>query len=124
MFSHDIKNRLNVVLGYVELLRAGGKEELDSADGVRALDAIQSSAHDAVTLAVNYLHAEDSDGGELRLHKTSASLAQIVERVMKDGASRARLKRIDLQADLDSRLAPMNLDVALMARALTNLVDT
>jgi signal transduction histidine kinase len=123
MFSHDIKNRLNVVLGYVDLLRGYGQEEVDSQEGLQALDAIESSAHDALSLAVNFLHVEDSDGGELRIHKTPASLTEIVRQVMKDEASRARLKRIDLQVDLDSGFASMNLDVGMITRALTNLVD-
>ena len=123
MFSHDIKNRLNVVLGYVDLLREYGTEPGDSEDSLQALDSIESSAHDALSLTVNFLHAQDSEGGEIRIHKTPASLTEIVTRVIKGETSRARLKRIDLQVDLDSGFAPMDLDVGMIARALTNLVD-
>ena len=123
MFTHDIKNRLNVVLGYVDMLRGSGGGEVDSKDGLQSLDAIEASAHDALSLAVNFLHAEDSDGGEVRIHKTPASLTEIVTEVMKRESSRARLKRIDLRADLDCGLAPIDLDVGMIARALTNLVD-
>lgn len=123
MFSHDIKNRLNVVLGYVDLLREYGTEQDRGEARLQALDAIESSAYDALSLAVNFLHAEDSDGGEIRIHKTLASLTEIVKQVIKSETSRARLKRIDLQADLDSDFALMTLDVGMIARALTNLVD-
>jgi len=120
MFSHDIKDRLNAILGYVRMLRAG---QLDSGNAARALDVIEGNAHEAVTLAVNFLHAEESDGGSLQLHKTPASLNQIVEQVMEDEAPRARSRRIDLQADLDSGLPSVDLDIAMISRALTNLLN-
>jgi signal transduction histidine kinase len=120
MFSHDIKNRLNVVLGFVRMLREG---QLDSWHTAEALDVIEGNAHEAVTLAVNFLHAEESDGGVLQLHETLASLNEIVEQVMEDEAPRARLRRIVLQADLDSGLPSVSLDVAMISRALTNLLN-
>jgi signal transduction histidine kinase len=120
MFSHDIKNRLNVVLGFVRMLREG---QLDSWHTAEALDVIEGNAHEAVTLAVNFLHAEESDGGLLQLHETLASLNEIVEQVMEDEAPRARLRRIVLQADLDAGLPSVSLDVAMISRALTNLLN-
>jgi signal transduction histidine kinase len=120
MFSHDIKDRLNAILGYVRMLRA---DQLDSGNAAKALDVIEGNAHEAVTLAVNFLHAEESDGGLLQLHKTPASLNQIVEQVMEDEASRARSRRIDLQVDLDSGLPSVDLDIAMISRALTNLLN-
>jgi signal transduction histidine kinase len=120
MFSHDIKDRLNAILGYVRMLRA---DQLDSGNAAKALDVIEGNAHEAVTLAVNFLHAAESDGGLLQLHKTPASLNQIVEQVMEDEASRARSRRIDLQVDLDSGLPSVDLDIAMISRALTNLLN-
>ncbi len=79
--------------------------------------------YEAETLAVNFLHAEESDGGSLELHKTPASLNQIVEQVMQDEIPRARLRRIDLQADLDSGLPSVDLDIAMISRAVTNLLN-
>jgi signal transduction histidine kinase len=120
MFSHDIKDRLNAILGYVRMLRA---DQLDSGNAAKALDVIEGNAHEAVTLAVNFLHAEESDGGLIQLHKTPASLNQIVEQVMEDEAPRARSRRVDLQADLDSGLPSADLDIAMISRALTNLLN-
>jgi signal transduction histidine kinase len=120
MFSHDIKNRLNAILGFVRLLRA---DRLDGERTATALDVIEGNAHEAVGLAVNFLHAEESDGRSLELHKAPASLNQIVEQVMEDQTSRARLRRIDLQADLDSGLPSVDLDVAMISHAVTNLVN-
>jgi len=120
MFSHDIKDRLNAILGYVRLLREG---HLDGLHSEEALDVIAGNAHEAVTLTVNFLHAEESDGGSLQLHKTPASLNQIVEQVMGDEAPRARSRRIDLQADLDSGLPSIDLDIAMISRAVANLLN-
>ena len=120
IFSHDIKNRLNVVLGFVHMLR---EDPLDSAHAARALDAIEGSAHEAMTLAVNFLHAEESDGGSLHLHKTPTSLNQIVEQVLKDETPCARSRRIALQADLDSGLPLVDLDIAMISSALANLLN-
>jgi len=120
MFSHDIKNRLNVVLGFVDRLRDG---QMEGSPAAEALDGIEGSAHEAVTLAVNFLHAVESDGGSLQLHKTPVSLNHIVEQVIKDETARARFRRIDLQADLDSDLPSVNLDIAMISGAVTNLLN-
>ena len=120
MLSHDIKDRLNVILGFSRLLR---EEKLDSWHAEEALDVIESNAHEAATLTVNFLDAKESDGGTLQLHKTPASLNHIVEQVMKEKAARARLRRIDLQVDLDSRLPSVDLDIAMISRAVTNLIN-
>ena len=120
LFSHDIKNRLNVVLTWVQMLRDG---QLGSLHAAQALDAIECNAHEAVTLTVNFLHAEESDGGSLQVHKARASLNQIVEQVMKDETPRARSRRIELQADLDPSLPPVDVDVSLLSHAVTNLLN-
>jgi len=120
MFSHDIKNRLNVVLGFVQMLR---EEELDASHAARALDAIEGNAYEAVALAVNFLHAEEADGGSLQFHKTPGFLNQIVEQVTKDETPRARSKRIDLQVNLDPGLPTIELDVAMISSAVANLVS-
>ena len=120
MFSHDIKNRLNAILGFVRLLRA---HQLDGERTATALDVIEGNAHEAVTLTVNFLQAEESDCGLLQLHKTPTSLNQIVEQVMEDETPRARLRQIKLQADLDSGLPSVDLDVAMISRAVTNLLN-
>ena len=120
MFSLDIKNRLTAILGYVRMLRA---EQLDSGHTAQALDVIEGNAHEAVTLAVNFLHAEESNDGLLEFHKAPASLNQIVESVMEDEAPRARLGRIELRANLDSRVPSVSLDSAMMSRAVTNLLN-
>jgi len=76
-----------------------------------------------VTLAVNFLHAEEAAGGPLQLHKSPASLNRIVERAIEDERARARLKRITLQADLDSALPSVDLDAPMISRAVTNLLS-
>ena len=120
MISHDLKNRLHAILGFARLLR---DEQLDRRHAAEALDVIESNAHEATTLTVNFLRAEESGDGSLQLHKTPVCLNQIVEQVMKDEAPRARLRRIDLQADLDSGLPTLDLDVAMIARTVANLLD-
>jgi len=119
-FSHDLRNRLNVVLGYAQMLR---EDQLDRPHAARALDAIGGSAQQAMTLAVNFLHAVESDGGPLQLHRAPASMNQIVEKVITDETPRARFGRIELRADLDPGLPSVSLDVVMISQALTNLLE-
>ena len=120
MFSHDVKNRLNVVLGFAHLLR---ENHLDRAQSASALDAIGGSAREVMTLAVNFLHAVESDGGPLQLHRTPASMNQIVEQVIRNETPRARFRRIELRADLDPDLPSVSLDVVMTSHALTTLLE-
>jgi signal transduction histidine kinase len=50
-------------------------------------------------------------------------LNQIVEQVMEDEAPRARSRRVDLQSDLDSGIPSVDLDIAMISRAVTNLLN-
>jgi len=118
MLSHDIKNRLHVVLGFVQLLREG---ELNPGHASEALDVIESNVRQAAKLAANFLRAEESESGAFEPHKTLAALNEIIEAAIESEIAGARLKRLEVQRDLDS-LPSVGMDVMLIRSALANLL--
>ncbi|MBI2963272.1 MAG: PAS domain-containing protein [Deltaproteobacteria bacterium] len=120
MLSHDIKNPLMAIRGYAEILR----ENLhDSCDAEASIDAIESAAEQAMSLALNFLEADRIESGLLELRRARASLNEIVERVIGQQAARARFKGVQLRADVDAALPPFELDRSLIERVLANLLS-
>jgi PAS domain S-box-containing protein len=122
MLSHDIRTPLAVILGFVDIVR----EDLGSgqyADTPSALDAIESSADQAMGLATNFLDAERIESGQLRPRRDPASLNGIVEQVLRHQTASARVRKVVLRSDLEESLPIVYFDRGLIERVLANLVS-
>ncbi len=120
MLSHDLKNPLTAVTGFTEILR-----ELPADDPQRDefLARIEANAHSALTLAMNFVDASRIESGSLEAHSELVPLNEIVEQVLRQQESRARLKDIRLEARLDGSRPVARLDRRLIERVIANLVN-
>ena len=120
MLSHDIKNPLATVLGFAKVLR----EDLhDRAEAAEAIDAIESGAERALSLATNFLDADRIESGALEVRKAPSSLNEIVENVVGQQAPGARLRGVAVRTNLDLALPRIDIDAALLARVVANLLS-
>jgi PAS domain S-box-containing protein len=120
MLSHDIKNPLATVLGFAKILR----EDLhDRPETAEAIDAIESGAERAMRLAGNFLDADRIESGALEVRKASSSLNEVVENVVGEQAPGARLRGVEVRTDLDAALPRIDIDAALVARVVANLLS-
>ena len=120
MLSHDIKNPLSTILGFIDLLREDLAAGRDSGE---ALDAMESSAREAMTLALNFLEADRIETHNLELGKTPTSLNEIVRHEVQRQAARARMAKVTLDLDLGPSARMLDLDPALIGRAVANLLS-
>lgn len=121
MLSHDIKNPLTAVLGFVNLLRR--RPPRDPEELRADLDRIEVGARTALALAVNFVDAARIESGPLRLETRPASLNEIAAKVLEQHESMARVNRIIFETAFAGDLPQLQLDRRLIDRAVANLVS-
>ena len=120
MLSHDVKTPLSVILGCAQLLRTATAGSTELKD---ITDTVEASAQTAFTLTMNFLDAERAAAGSFAINTEELCVNDLVEEVLGHQQRRACARGMELKARLDPQLPPTPLDVALISRAITNLVS-
>jgi PAS domain S-box-containing protein len=120
MMSHDLKNPLSVVLGFVDILR----EEIPNTPQTHdLLDRLEANGRRAITLAINFVDAARIESGELVLQRGLVSVNDLVRDVVRCQASLARLRRISVDTVLEDDLPAIEVDRQLIERVVANLLS-
>jgi signal transduction histidine kinase len=119
MVSHDLKNPLTVIMGYVELLQ--DQQKIVDSSGQAMLSAIEINARKMQTLISDVLNlARIEGGGAIRLQ--SVSLGDFLEHCLDGFDMQAKAKRIALMYCPPAR-SDVLIDPELLRQALTNLLS-
>lgn len=119
MVSHELRNPLNAVLGWVTLLSSG---RLDAATQTRAIEVIERNARAQARLIDDLLDIGRIVAGNLRLDRQPADLASIVERSIDTLQPAASAKGIHIKASLEG--APRVLgDASRLQQIVSNLLS-
>ncbi|HEY4563829.1 MAG TPA: hybrid sensor histidine kinase/response regulator [Thermoanaerobaculia bacterium] len=101
MVSHELRNPLNAMLGWVTLLNSG---KLDTEAQGRALTIIERNARAQAQLIDDLLDIARVASGNLRLDLRPVDLAQVVEKALDAMYPAAEAKSIAVTADLERPL--------------------
>lgn len=118
MLSHDLKNPLGVVLGYVEML----EDRHDEATLRDALARIRASAATALRTTTNFIASTRIESGALQPRLEPRSLDGLVRDVVQQHESAARLGAVTLRTQL-AKTPPIMLDEHLFAHVVDNLLS-
>lgn len=121
MLTHDIKNPLAAILGYVDLLQ----DEIAGRFSPEAEDFLQRLKDNALTiysLITNYLDFARVEAGSLVLRKTRESIGCIVRRVVEQYAAVARRRQLSLTVDVATDVPPISGDALALERVFSNLI--
>lgn len=121
MLAHDLKNPLSSVLGFAEILRDHPPE--DPNERREFMDGIESNAHQAVTLAMNFVDAFRLESGSLQLRPEMASLNEMVEHGVASCVFVARNRGVRIETGLAKDLPSLALDPRAFDRVLVNLLS-
>lgn len=121
MLSHDIKNPVQVILGYADMLCA--VPEPDEREEV--VERIKQNARRILQLVGDFVEVRRLEAGQLTLAAQPVRVAELVRRVVDNQNALAQAKKIALGLEVDEAVedAEVRGDPRYLERVFTNLVD-
>lgn len=120
--SHDLRTPLAAMRGYLETLQIKDAD-LSAAEKQRYLAIAVQHTDRLARLIAELFELARLDAGEVRLKPESFPPAELVQDVTHSFELAARQRAIRLQTDYGSNTPPVRADIALIQRALANLLD-
>ena len=120
MLSHDIRNPLNVIFNYADMIA----DEPELSAGARLLlQRIKDNAASTLNLVCNFVELGRIEGGALTLERHPICLPELVRDVVSRQDALASARGIALRVLAPADLPHVPGDAAYLERALTNLVS-
>jgi two-component system, OmpR family, phosphate regulon sensor histidine kinase PhoR len=122
MLTHDLRNPLAAILGYLDILaeETAGKRSAGEDD---ILQRLKDNALTIHSLIANYLDLVKVEAGNLVLQRTPQAVGSILRRVAEQYSAIARRRRLTLTVALpDQELPPVAGDTLALERIFANLV--
>lgn len=120
MLTHDIKNPLAVVDGFVQMLR--DEPEMTSQAREELLADVQRAVRNAIALTVNFLDASKIEADRFVLKTSLTDLGDLLRRALSDQRPNAAHKGVTLVNDSDANLPAVDADAAALDRVFANLL--
>jgi signal transduction histidine kinase len=117
MVSHELRNPLNVILGWCAVLRAP-----DGVPSARGLDAIAQNAHAQLKLIEDLLDAARMTSATLTVHPRTISLREVVQNTVDTLRPVADERQVDLQLTIASDMPPIAADADRLRQVLLNIL--
>ncbi|MFN2497917.1 MAG: ATP-binding protein [Pyrinomonadaceae bacterium] len=120
--SHELRNPLNVVIGYAEILRRSDESQPHSFV-VKAADTIRRNALAQAQLVSDLLDLSRLQMGKLALNQQPVSLSTIITDAVETVRTEAKAKRITLNIDLDPEILVIEGDPVRLGQVAWNLLN-
>ena len=122
MLTHDIRNPLTVILGYVDILLEG-EEALTSEEGAELLGRLKSNTLTLHSLVTNYLDLSRIEAGHWEVPTQPVNVREILEKVSRQYEAEASLRQLHLSVELPEPLPLVNGNALALERVFANLVN-
>lgn len=120
--SHELRNPLNVVIGYAEILRRSDESQKHSFV-VKAAETIRRNALAQAQLVSDLLDLSRLQMGKLSLNRQPLSLSTIISDAIETVRAEAAARNISLEADLDSEVVVVEGDPIRLGQIAWNLLN-
>ena len=120
--SHELRTPLAPILGYTEILLAGGLGGLP-AGAVRGVQAIADSGKRLLNLIESLLAFIRLDQGEMALKRTSVNVSVLLSAVVEAFRARATERKLALRLNAPAELPPLQADPQELTAAINHLMD-
>lgn len=119
MVSHELRNPLNVIIGWLRLVRSG---VLSDEKREHALEVIERNAHAQNQLVGDLLDISRVMSGKIRVDPAQVSLSNVVTLVLADARFALEAKRLQLHTSLPDEEAVMRGDGERLRQIVWNLL--
>jgi len=120
--SHELRNPLNVVIGYSEILRRSDENRKPSFV-IRAAETIRRNALAQSRLVSDLLDLSRLQMGKLSLDRQPLSLSTVITEAIETVGAEARAKGISLSVNLDTETLVVEGDSVRLAQIAWNLLN-
>jgi len=121
LVAHDLKNPLNAVLGYAQLVKSN--PEFSVEEFKEMFNDIDISARIMTELITNYLEFTTIEAGKVELDMREADISKVAKYVIDSFGSRAKAKDISLEYLCIPAEAMIKADKNALTQILDNLVS-
>lgn len=118
--AHELRNPLQSIVGWLELLRC---ETLEEPTGRRAIEAINRGVRLQTKIIEDLLDVYRITNGKLQLNLCETEIAPLIEGVLGDINNLVEAKRISIEASLAPDLGMLTADTARLEQVLWNLLS-
>lgn len=118
MMTHDMKNPVNIIVGYIEIMLNDGGIGSEWRETLVTIDA---SARGLLHLIMNFLDLSKIEAGALRLQPVETDMNDVLRQVIRYQSPLARAKKIDV-IDKLGPIPIVQVDRSQMDRVFSNLI--
>jgi signal transduction histidine kinase len=121
MLTHDIRNPLAVIDGFVQMLRE--RPDMPDEERDELLARVHGAVRNAITLAVNFLDTSRIEANRFILKTGAIDLHDMLARAVADQGPFATKKGVRLLHDSEPDLPVIDADAAALDRVFANLLS-
>ena len=117
---HELRNPVSAILGWADVLSG---ESIDSVESAHAIEVIKRSALLGTKLIDQLLDFSRVSTGIFQLNLQNVAIVPVLESAIEMTSLQARIKSIELEADLVESLPPIVGDSSRLQQVFTNLLS-
>lgn len=120
--SHDLRNPLAVINGYVETMLIKG-DQISESEREQYLKIINDSSEKLTKLVADLFELSKLESGQMQLNREPFRIQELLFDASLKFGLLAKAKNIDLVSEISSSLPVVEADLYLLDRVIQNLID-
>ncbi len=122
MIVHDLRSPLNIIQGYVDIVRTGVVGEV-SEEQIELLTIAKENVFKLLKLIDSFLTASKLEAGHLTIERETSSLNSLIETIFEQSQVLVKEKKLTFEKNLDEHIPLMSFDKFRMEQVIRNYIS-